>query len=67
MLEAQPADQSYTALSEALSAINPAVELFFEKVMVNDPDDAVRKNRYNLLSVLNRFYLKLACFTKLVV
>ncbi|WP_373531995.1 glycine--tRNA ligase subunit beta [Vampirovibrio sp.] len=66
-LEAQPAGQSYMALSEALSAINPAIELFFEKVMVNDPDDAVRKNRYNLLSVLNRFYLKLACFTKLVV
>ncbi|WMU93309.1 glycine--tRNA ligase beta subunit [Microcystis phage MaAM05] len=58
---------SYIELSEQLSALSPAVELFFEKVMVNDPDDAVRKNRYNLLSVLNRFYLKLACFTKLVV
>jgi glycyl-tRNA synthetase beta chain len=66
-LEAQSVGQSYAALSEALSAINPAVELFFEKVMVNDPDDTVRKNRYNLLSVLNRSYLKLACFTRLVV
>lgn len=66
-LEAQPFGQNYVTLSEALSALNPAIELFFEKVMVNDPDDAVRKNRYNLLSVLNRFYLKLACFTKLVV
>lgn len=66
-LESKQSGQSYDALAEALSALNPAVELFFEKVMVNDPDDTVRKNRYNLLSVLNRFYLKLACFTKLVV
>ncbi len=66
-LESQGINTSYTQLSEQLSTLSPAVELFFEKVMVNDPDDTVRKNRYNLLSVLNRFYLKLACFTKLVV
>lgn len=66
-LEGGQANGNYDALAQALSALNPAVELFFEKVMVNDPDDTVRKNRYNLLSVLNRFYLKLACFTKLVV
>jgi glycyl-tRNA synthetase beta chain len=66
-LESKQASQSYDELAQALSGLNPAVELFFEKVMVNDPDDTVRKNRYNLLSVLNRFYLKLACFTKLVV
>ncbi len=66
-LEAQALGSDYEALSEALAAMNPAVELFFEKVMVNDPDDTVRKNRYNLLSVLNRFYLQLACFSKLVV
>lgn len=66
-LESKLTSQTYDELSQALSALNPAVELFFEKVMVNDPDDTVRKNRYNLLSVLNRFYLKLACFTKLVV
>jgi glycyl-tRNA synthetase beta chain len=66
-LEAQGIGSDYGALSEALAAMNPAVELFFEKVMVNDPDDTVRKNRYNLLSVLNRFYLQLACFSKLVV
>lgn len=66
-LEANHQARDYVTLSQALSSLNPAVELFFEKVMVNDPDDTVRKNRYNLLSVLNRFYLKLACFTKLVV
>lgn len=66
-LESQGIHTRYVQLSEHLATLSPAVELFFEKVMVNDPDDAVRKNRYNLLSVLNRFYLKLACFTRLVV
>jgi glycyl-tRNA synthetase beta chain len=65
-LEVQ-ADSDYGTLIAHLAELNPAVELFFEKVMVNDPDDTVRKNRYNLLSVLNRFYLQLACFPKLVV
>jgi glycyl-tRNA synthetase beta chain len=59
--------RDYAALIQALSSLNESIERFFEKVMVNDPDAAVRKNRYNLLSVLNRFYLQLACFSKLVV
>lgn len=59
--------RDYARLLQALQALSGTVERFFEKVMVNDPDDAVRKNRYNLLSVLNRFYLQLAAFTKLVV
>lgn len=66
-LEAKAESLDYGNLITHLAKLNDAIELFFEKVMVNDPDDAVRKNRYNLLSVLNRFYLQLACFPKLVV
>lgn len=66
-LDSKPFDGNYQALMANLIGLSAPVELFFEKVMVNDPDDAVRKNRYNLLSVLNRFYLQLACFSKLVV
>lgn len=66
-LEAQADTLDYASLISHLSRLNSEIEVFFEKVMVNDPDDAVRKNRYNLLSVLNRFYLQLACFPKLVV
>jgi glycyl-tRNA synthetase beta chain len=55
------------ALVARLSDLEPAIARFFEAVMVNDPDAEVRKNRYNLLSVLNRFYLQLACFSKLVI
>lgn len=66
-LESENLGSDYKTLMSRLGAMNAPIELFFEKVMVNDPDDTVRKNRYNLLSVLNRFYLQLACFSKLVV
>jgi glycyl-tRNA synthetase beta chain len=66
-LEAENFGADYAGLMARLVELSAPVELFFEKVMVNDPDDTVRKNRYNLLSVLNRFYLQLACFSKLVV
>lgn len=66
-VSASATEHPYVQLLDSLLVLNPAIELFFEKVMVNDPDDTVRKNRYNLLSVLNRFYLQLACFSKLVV
>ncbi len=66
-LEAADTEYDYPKLAEYLSGLYAEVTHFFEKVMVNVPDAAVRENRYNLLSVLNRFYLQLACFPKLVV
>ncbi len=66
-LDAGNFGKDYAGLNARLIELSAPVESFFEKVMVNDPDDTVRKNRYNLLSVLNRFYLQLACFSKLVV
>ncbi len=45
----------------------PAVEAFFDNVMVNVDDAAVKANRYVLLSALNRSYRQYADFTKLVV
>lgn len=64
--EAKPS-KDYQALVTLLVQLEKPVEQFFEKVMVNDPDEAVRKNRYNLLSILNRYYLQLASFVKLIV
>lgn len=66
-LESQPFKGDYAGLLKSLSGLSDEVERFFEKVMVNDPDEAVRKNRYNLLSVLNRAYVRLAAFTRLAI
>lgn len=62
--EAHGGDDEAFALS--LRALAPAVERYFEKVLVHDPDEAIRANRLTLLSVLNRDYLRLAAFSKLV-
>jgi glycyl-tRNA synthetase beta chain len=59
--------QGYSGLVQALKSLYPLVENFFNQVLINDPNEAIRKNRHHLLSLLNRLYLRLALFTKLVV
>jgi glycyl-tRNA synthetase beta chain len=55
------------AILDDLALTPHTINSFFDKVMVNDPVLEVQENRYNLLSVLNRFYLQVACFSKVVV
>jgi glycyl-tRNA synthetase beta subunit len=37
-------------------SLAPAVEAFFESVMVNDENPTIRQNRYTLLSILHTHY-----------
>ncbi len=60
--EASPSD--YLSCFKAWS---PIVEDFFNHVLVNVDNAEVKANRYRLLSLLNRYYLDFADFTKLVV
>ena len=55
----------YGAYLEALEAINPVVEKFFEDVLVMDKDENVKKNRQSLLTLLKHKYEVLADFSKL--
>src|SRR5690606_26549638 len=59
-------NQPYPSLIEALAHLSPLVETFFDQVLINDPDASIKENRYNLLSLLNRLYLALARFSRLV-
>jgi len=59
--------QDYDGLIAYLQTLAPDIAHFFDKVMVNDPDAQVRKNRYNLLSSLNQAYRQIAGFSTLVV
>jgi glycyl-tRNA synthetase beta chain len=61
-LSGQP---EFAAYETELLKIAPAVEAFFTAVMVNDPDAAVKANRYALLSCLNQYYKKMGTFSKL--
>lgn len=55
----------YSTYLNSLIAINPAVEKFFEDVLVMDKDEKVKENRLALLTLLKQKYEKLADFSKL--
>lgn len=55
----------YSAYLKQLEAINPAVEKFFNDVLVMDKDENVKENRLALLTVLKSKYNHIADFSKL--
>lgn len=67
LLPAVVDSSDYTALIQSLLKLTSPIEQFFDAVLINDPDQAVRQNRYNILSVIHSQYLRLANFSKLVV
>ena len=44
--------RAYAAAFEQLAALRPEVDAFFERVLVNDPDPALRDNRFAVLREL---------------
>jgi glycyl-tRNA synthetase beta chain len=54
------ASHRYTEALTAMAALQPQVDAFFEKVMVNADDAALRKNRLALLSTLRQLFLCVA-------
>ncbi len=51
----------------AIASLRPAVDLFFDKVMVNAQDPAVRTNRLNLLAGMLKEFSAIADFSEIVV
>ena len=56
---------TYENLFEGLKVSNSFIEKFFEDVLVNDKDEKVKNNRIALLSILKKYYLQIADFSKL--
>jgi glycyl-tRNA synthetase beta chain len=50
----------------AIASLRPAVDAFFDKVLVNAPDAAVRANRLTLLFTLMREFSQVADFSEIV-
>ena len=48
-----------------LASLRPAVDAFFDKVLVMDPDEAVRANRLALLASLSRLFLAVGDLSRL--
>ena len=50
-----------------IASVRPAVDLFFDKVLVNAPDERVRRNRLALLSSLFSEFSTIADFSEIAV
>jgi glycyl-tRNA synthetase beta chain len=53
-------------IESVVSALRPKVDLFFDKVLVNAPDENIRRNRFTLLSTLLAEYSTIADFSEIV-
>ncbi|MBM3784268.1 MAG: glycine--tRNA ligase subunit beta [Acidobacteria bacterium] len=56
----------YAERLAAIAALRPHVDKFFEKVLVNDPDEKVRENRYRFLRDLEAKFSSIADFSEIV-
>jgi len=65
MSEAAFADGDYTASLQALAALKTPVDAFFDNVMVNADDSALRANRLGLLAQLHAAMNRVADLSKL--
>lgn len=57
LVEPLLADRQYTDALTALAALREPVDNFFDRVMVMDPDPALRANRLSLLESMRRLFL----------
>jgi glycyl-tRNA synthetase beta chain len=53
-------------LESRIAALRPKLDLFFDKVLVNAPDEAVRRNRLSLLHNLLTEFSQIADFSEIV-
>jgi len=49
-----------------IASLRPQVDLFFDKILVNDPDPAIRENRLALLHSLLTEFSTIADFSEIV-
>ena len=64
-VEATLARRDYAAAFAALAALRPAIDAFFDSVLVNDSDAALRNNRLGLLAELRALFTRIADLSRL--
>lgn len=58
--------KNYEEVYRILSGFKPAVDSFFDNVLVMDPDPAIRKNRIGLLKAITGVFSGLVDFSRIV-
>jgi glycyl-tRNA synthetase beta chain len=64
--ETTKANATYREKLASIASLRPQVDLFFDKILVNDPDPAIRQNRLALLSSLLTEFSTIADFSEIV-
>ena len=57
----------YSEALETIASIAPSLDRFFVEVLVNAPDEELRRNRHALLAAIRREFTKIADFSEIVV
>jgi glycyl-tRNA synthetase beta chain len=65
-VEARRREKQYRAALEKIASLRPRVDLFFDKVLVNAPDERLRRNRLALLRGLLEEFSTIADFSEIV-
>jgi glycyl-tRNA synthetase beta chain len=60
------AQASYAQKLQVIASLRPAIDQFFDKVLVNAPDPAIRKNRLTLLASMLQEFSTIADFSEIV-
>jgi glycyl-tRNA synthetase beta chain len=63
---AHRANRDYRRALELIASMRPRVDLFFDKVLVNAPDAAIRHNRLSLLASLLTEFSSIADFSEII-
>jgi glycyl-tRNA synthetase beta chain len=63
--EAALARRDYAAALELLATLRPKVDAFFDAVLVNTEDAALRRNRFALLGSLRGLFTRIADLSRL--
>jgi glycyl-tRNA synthetase beta chain len=58
--------QDYPSKLERIASLRPHVDKFFDKILVNAPDPAVRQNRLTLLHTMLAEFSTIADFSEIV-
>ena len=65
-LEEALAGQEYTKVLEKLFTLQPAIDRFFDDVLVMAKEEEIKNNRLALLREIDKLFLSLADFSKIV-
>lgn len=59
--------QDYATALRAMASMRPAVDRFFDKVLVMEPDPGIRSNRLNLLYAFDALFRRVADISEMVI